>query len=194
MVRLSNKWKKVAPCPVNTYGVAEITYSLQASPCRPCPIGLITDAPNATTGATSPTSCYNRAGWGWDFEVSQPCQDNTYAPQHSMDICKACGDNRYTLPRAQASVDDCLVLPGFGLASNGQVLTPSDSSQLGIPAAADVVQCPVAYYGPGSKVDSLCLPCPAYSSTTSPGATQVSDCNGKQVLAVSKGTYSASCA
>jgi hypothetical protein len=179
MVRLNNRWRKVPPCPINTYGVPEVTYSLQASPCRPCPIGLITDAPNGTTGATSPSSCYNRAGWGWDLDISSPCQDNSFAPEHSMDICKACGDHRYTLPGAQASADDCLVLPGFGLANNGQLLTPPEVSELVNPAVADVVQCPVTHYGPGSKMNSLCLPCPARSSASSPGATQLSDCNGK---------------
>ena len=90
-----------------------------------------------------------------------------------------CGANRYTVPGAQASAMDCLVLPGHGLASDGQVLSDGDISALSDPSSTDVVQCPMTHYGSGGAVASVCTPCPLYTISTTPGATEVSEFNGK---------------
>jgi hypothetical protein len=96
-----------------------------------------------------------------------------------MDICKECGANRYTVVGAQAPATDCLVLPGHGLAVDGELLSEAESLGLSDPSAADVIQCPVTHYGKGGSVASTCTGCPIYSTASYPGATQEPECNSK---------------
>lgn len=79
------------------------------------------------------------------------------------------------------------MLPGHGLASDGAILNLDDAIQLANPADADVMECPLTHYGPGGNVNSICLPCPAYSSSSTLGASGPQDCNGKSGFAFGAG-------
>jgi hypothetical protein len=183
MVRFDGNWKRVAPCPVNTYGVQETTYGLQASPCRPCATGLVTDPLINGTGWTNMSACVNRAGWGIIGNgLAAPCEPNTYNEAASMTACKQCGRNRYTVQGAQARSEDCLVSPGFGIVYANQSFW--DSVAAGQMTSADaagylVMECPPTHYGPGGAVNSICIECPGGHSAPEPGATNATECNCK---------------
>ena len=181
MVRVGKAWKRATPCPISSYGAQDTTYGLQASPCRACAVGLISDPLVNNQGWTNTSACYNRAGWGWTQGSAQPCQNGSYAAAKSMSACQDCGANRFT-GAFQASRTDCLVQPGYGLVDVSQALVSSiAASQLtsAQAAEAEVVLCPRSHYGAGGSVSSICAPCPGGKTAAAPGATDASECTGK---------------
>jgi hypothetical protein len=184
LVRISgDRWRRIAPCPVNTYGVQGPTFNLQASPCRPCATNLRTDPLVNNTGWTNFTACYNQAGWGWSPQgVAAPCPDGTYNPAKSMSLCKACGPNRFTMDGAQASREDCLVKPGFGVVDGDQTwVSGAAAAQMNASeaSAAGVLECPATHYGPGGLVNATCEPCPGGRLGSNPGASNATECDCK---------------
>ena len=177
------KWARIAPCPINTYGVQARTYNLQASPCRPCSPNLRTDPLINNTGWTNPSACYNLAGWGWSAQgLITECPEGTFNPERSLSSCKKCGSNRYTIDGSQRGKEDCLVMPGYGIVYANQSWVSSDSA--GVMAAStaadlEVIECPATHYGPGGQVNSTCVPCNGGHVGDFPGATSSSDCNCK---------------
>jgi hypothetical protein len=183
-VRLSgDKWSRIAPCPINTYGAQARTYGLQASPCRPCAPNLRTDPLINNTGWTNLTACYNLAGWGFTAQgVAAPCPDGTYNPERSFSPCRKCGPNRYTLEGAQSSKADCLVMPGHGVVYVNQSWVVSDAAAtMAADVAADleVLECPASHFGPGGRVNSTCEVCPGGHVGEFPGAVNSTECNCK---------------
>jgi hypothetical protein len=184
MVRVDGEWKRIAPCPVNTVGVEEITFGLRVSACRPCASGFITDPlVNGTAGWSTATACYNRAGWGVISNgLAAPCESGKYNAARSMNACKSCGRNRFTNPGAQARKEDCLVEPGYGLLdANQDLVGPVAAAQMTSAQAADssVLECPPTYYSTGGAVNSVCVLCPGGHSAEGPGATSVTQCDRK---------------
>ena len=185
LVQFDGSWKRIAPCPVNTYGVQDTTFGLQPSACRTCPTGLVTDPLAGNAGWNNMSACYNPAGWGIVQTVQTgalPCENGTYSPARSMSACRDCGNNRYTLPGAQGAKQDCLVEPGTGIVDANQgFIDQVAASQLTSAQAADlaVIDCPPTHYGAGGAVNSVCTLCPGGHLASKPGALSVSECNCK---------------
>jgi hypothetical protein len=183
LVQFESSWRRIAPCPVNTFGVQDVTFGLQPSPCRTCPTGLVTDPLVNNVGWNNTVACYNMAGWGIvQTGVALPCENGTYSPARSMAACRQCGNNRYTLPGAQGAKEDCLVEPGAGIVDGNQsYITSVAASQMTSAQAADLaaLDCPPTHYGPGGAVNSVCILCPGGRLASQPGASNTTECNCK---------------
>jgi hypothetical protein len=157
-------------------------YGLQAAPCKPCPRNMITDG---LSKVNSSDACVNPAGFGYASEGASRCAVGFFAGKGSRRPCAGCPQGRTTLdkPLAQASLRDCFVKPGFGVAnaSLGGDAFNMDTSGMGPDqlVALPVLECPVGSYGPGNASAAKCAACPAGSSTEGPGASSLTSCSGE---------------
>ncbi|WIA12137.1 hypothetical protein OEZ85_012210 [Tetradesmus obliquus] len=100
-------------CDKNTYGVADTTFGLQATPCKPCARNLIT----LQAGSTDPSQCVNPGGYGYTPTGANRCAVGSYTSLASLGACMPCPEGRTTADDAakQTSIADCFVQPGHGI-------------------------------------------------------------------------------
>ena len=146
-------------CGLNTYNKFE-----GQSTCTNCPVGFKCDS----LGMTSPVICpagYYCPGGG---NPATLCPDGTYSEitgLQAADDCKPCPPGKYCTNGVQTG--DCD--PGYYCVSGNKVPNPdgTDASVVGMP-------CPVGHYCLVGT--TLATPCPFGKFTTTPGASQESDC------------------
>ncbi|WIA36543.1 hypothetical protein OEZ86_007835 [Tetradesmus obliquus] len=89
-------------CSNNTYGVANITYGLQSTPCKPCQRNLITLQP-ASTNYTHGLSDAAKANL-----TVMPCPVGYYGKGGALDSkCVQCNGSRTTQGEMSSSIDSC---------------------------------------------------------------------------------------
>lgn len=165
-------------CSNNTYGVANKTYGLQSTPCKPCQRNLITLQP----ASTNYTQCVNPAGFGYSPGGATVCAPGTYTSQGSMQGCIACPAGRTTADNAtlQTAIIDCYVMPGYGVYNGTNGTSPWDFTTPANPAVKanlTVMPCPVGYYGEGGQLDSKCVQCNGTRTTQGEMSSSVDQCN-----------------
>jgi hypothetical protein len=180
--RGSNSYRATI-CAKNTYGLATKEYGLKSIPCTPCPRGLVT----SSTGSTSDQNCTNLAGWGVSGQTAEICGPAFYAAAGSREPCTRCPPNRNTtatgdfddttLPAgtdgdAQDGIEDCKVVPGFGLVG----YTPGSQSVSQL-ANFDTIECTIGSWSAGGIINSTCTACLGKRSTLGTASTSAADCD-----------------
>ena len=173
-------FRAIAPCPANTYGVANRTYGLINAPCKACSKNLY-----APAGSTDYTACKNPAGFGYNSEGANQCADGFYSPAQQMQPCIQCPPCRTTPPYVpgdgslQNSVENCLVIPGCGVHRPNDT-NPWDPED---PTSDDPAKkCPIGMYttaaddAGNTTTNPVCKTCPAGQSTAAEGSTS---CDGE---------------
>lgn len=165
-------------CSNNTYGVANRTYGLQSTPCKPCQRNLITLQP----ASTNYTQCVNPAGFGYSPGGATVCAPGTYTTQGSMQGCTACPAGRTTADNStlQTAITDCYVMPGYGVYNGTNGTSPWDFTTPAAPAGKanlTVMPCPVGYYGEGGQLDSKCVQCNGTRTTQGEMSSSVDQCD-----------------
>jgi hypothetical protein len=167
-------------------GVATITYGLINAPCKPCGKNLYSPA-----ASTNYTECKNPAGFGYNSEGANQCSDGFYSPAEAMQPCIQCPPCRTTPPYVpgdgtnQASVDNCLIIPGCGVF---QPNATSPFNATNVTSSDPGAKCPIGFYTdasmePGNTTSNpKCQPCPAGQSTPLEGSTSCSGEHGDAVM------------
>lgn len=175
------KFRAIAPCPANTYGVANTTYGLINAPCKAC-----TKNTFSAEGSTSFKDCKNLAGFGYTSEGANQCPPGWWAAASSMEPCVQCPFCRTTSytpgnGSLQASEAHCLVAPGCGVGFGND---PSEWDNLdGTNGTAG--KCPIGSYSTSTSdagpttANPTCTLCANGTSTSQPGATE---CDGERRL------------
>uniref|UniRef100_A0A383W8R7 Tyrosine-protein kinase ephrin type A/B receptor-like domain-containing protein n=1 Tax=Tetradesmus obliquus TaxID=3088 RepID=A0A383W8R7_TETOB len=170
------KFRAIAPCPNNTYGVANTTYGLINAPCKACTKNLY-----SLEGSTNFTACLNPGGFGYTSEGANQCPDGFWAAKDSMAPCEQCPPGRTTLYQPgngafQDSIEDCIVPPGSGIYNGNDTnpWSPTDPTNPNTPAK----ECPIGFYSSNDTLatDNKCKACPDNGSTTAPGSTSCTVC------------------
>ena len=175
------KFRAIAPCPNNTYGVANTTFGLINAPCKACTKNTFSAA-----GSTSFQDCKNRAGFGYTSEGANQCPPGWWAGAASMEPCVQCPSCRTTSytpgdGALQASEAHCLVAPGCGVGSD---LPPSEWQNGTVDGPAG--KCPIGSYSTSTSdagpltANTTCTVCELGTSTSQTGATE---CDGEQLIA-----------
>jgi hypothetical protein len=171
-------------CPNNTYGATLKTNGLKFQPCKPCPRGLYSPPLSSNL-----TDCKNYGGFGFNGQTAEPCPAGSYAPANQKITCAPCEVHRSTtgntsppyftdttLPAtitiigdAQDSVEDCKVLPGFGI-------TGVPSGNATEDALMEVQPCQIGNFSLGGTITTTCDPCPP---RTTNNATESTTCDSK---------------
>lgn len=119
-------------CDTNSFGVADATYGLAASPCRDCPAGMQTSTSlassvaywvsdgNGKQGFTSPMACVTLPGYGYNGRVASKCPAGSWNAGGNYAGCTSCPVGLSTADDAssQVSSSNCTVAVGFGFHNN----------------------------------------------------------------------------
>jgi hypothetical protein len=169
-------------CPNNTYGATVKSYGLKFQPCKPCPRGLYSGP-----ASDSETDCLNYAGFGFNGFTAEACPAGSYVAANSRLDCQLCPVYRNTTANTSApfftdaslpatsttlgdeqdAIEDCKVIPGYGV-----VTAPSGNATADV--MLDVAPCEIGSFSLGGAVGTNCTTC-TFPTTNNETASTVCD-------------------